>query len=144
MQQRQLYWEDVKVGENLPKIEFSIDARRFYLQISGSQDWYPAHHDAEFAKKAGHDDIFTTTGFIQAALVRLITDWIGDEGWLQKIYFEMRRQNHPGDTVTCQGTITNKYTNEDQSFVECKIWAENSRDGITTPGTALVILPARK
>ena len=143
MKPPQIYWEEVEIGNELPSIELLINARRLYLQISGSQDWYPVHHDVDFAQKAGHQGLFTTTGFVQAALVRMITNWIGDEGWLQKLHFEMRRQNRPGDTMVCRGNVTNKHTENNRYLVECDVWAENSRAGITTPGKAVVILPPR-
>jgi len=143
LKQPQVYWEDVAVGQDLPGFELEITPKRLYLQISGSQDWYPPHFDVEFARKAGHPDIFMTTGFTQAALVRVISDWMGDEGWLRRFYFEMRRQNRPGDLMVCKGRVTNKYVRDGQHLVECEVWAENAREGVTTPGRAWVILPRR-
>ncbi len=143
MKRQQLYWEDVREGEELPGFAIEINARRAYLDVSGSQDWYPAHHDAAFARKAGHQDIFMTTGFTQAALVRIITDWMGDEGFLKRFYFEMRRQQRPGDEMACRGRVTRKYVEDGRCYVECEVWAENERDGVTTPGRALVALPSR-
>jgi acyl dehydratase len=80
MNREQRYWEDVEAGQELEGLALDITPRRSYLQVSGSQDWYPVHVDQAFARKAGHADTFMNTGFLQAALVRVITDWIGDEG----------------------------------------------------------------
>ena len=143
MKRPQPYWENVEVGQELPAFDLKIDTRRFYLQISGSQDWYPLHFDPKFAAKAGHEDIFMNTGFTQAALVRLITDWMGDEGWLRRFYFEMRRQHRLGDVMVCKGKVTDKYVQDGHHYVECEVWAENAREGVTTPGRAWVILPSR-
>lgn len=144
MRRRQLYWEDVEVGADIEGFELSIGPRRAYLQISGSQDWYPVHHDPAFARKAGHEDIFMNTGFIQAALVRVITDWMGDDGFLRKLYFEMRRQQRPGDTMVCKGKVTDRHREEGEGLVDLEVWAENEREGVTTPGRALVTLPLRE
>jgi acyl dehydratase len=133
----------VEVGQGLPGFELKIDARRLFLQVSGSQDWYPVHFDQEFARKAGHADIFMATGFLQAALVRVITDWMGEEGWLRKFHIEMRRQNRPGDIMVCKGRVTDKYARNGERYVECEVWAENAREGVTTPGRAWVLLPSR-
>ncbi|HXG36045.1 MAG TPA: hypothetical protein VNL15_03655 [Dehalococcoidia bacterium] len=143
MSRQQPYWDDVQVGDELPGFSLEINPRRLFLQISGSQDWYPAHHDSEFARKAGHPDLFMTTGFTQAALVRLITDWMGDEGFLKKLSFQMRRQQRPGDVMVCKGRVTARYVRDGQHYLECDVWAENEREGVTTPGQALIILPAR-
>jgi len=136
-------WEDVTVGQELPGFSLEINPRRAFLSVSGSQDWYPSHFDPAFARKSGHDGIFMTTGFTQAALVRVITDWMGDDGFLRKLRFEMRRQQRPGDTMVCRGRVTAKYERDGQGWVELDVWAENEREGITTPATAVVILPRR-
>jgi acyl dehydratase len=139
----QLHWEDVEVGEGLAGFELEITPRRTFLQVSGSQDWYPVHFDPAFARKAGHEDVFMNTGFTQAALVRVLTDWMGDAGFLRKLRFEMRRQQRPGDTMVCKGRVTSVYERDGEGLVELEVWAENERDGVTTPGKALVVLPRR-
>ncbi len=143
MTRQQLYWEDVETGQELPGVSLDITARRLFLQVSGSQDWYPAHFDPAFARKAGHADVFMNTGFVQAALVRVITDWMGDEGFLRRLYFEMRRQQRPGDTMVCKARVTGKYERDGQGGVDLEVWAENAREGVTTPGQATVVLPRR-
>jgi acyl dehydratase len=139
----QLYFEDVAISDELPPITLDITTKRLFLQASGSQDWYPVHFDPEFARKAGHEDVFMNTGFVQAALVRLITDWMGDAGFLKRLSFEMRRQHRPGDTMTCRGRVVSTSIREGAHCVDLEIWAENEREGVTTPATATVILPPR-
>ena len=144
MKGEQRFWEDVQEGEEIEGFSLDITPRRGYLQVSGSQDWYPAHFDRAFARKAGHEDTFMNTGFLQAALVRVITDWMGDDGFLKQLRFEMRRQQRPGDTMLCRGRVARKYTAEDGTRrVDLNVWLENDREGITTPGSAVVVLPRR-
>src|SRR2546428_10422330 len=137
----QRLWEDVDVGDELPGFTLDITPRRLFLQVSGSQDWHPLHFDPAFARKAGHSDLFVNTGFLQAALVRVITDWMGDDGLLRKLRFEMRRQQRPGGTMVCKGKVTAKYERDGETCVDLEVWAENQREGVTTPGIATVVLP---
>jgi len=143
MQREQRSWDDVEIGDELPQLSLDITVKRLFLQASGAQDWYPVHFDPAFARKAGHEDVFMNTGFVQAALVRLITDWVGDAGFLKRLAFEMRRQHRPGDTMVCRGRVTAKEERDGQACVDLEVWAENEREGIATPGTATVILPKR-
>lgn len=143
MRRPQRCWEDVEVGDELPGISIEINQRRLFLQASGSQDWYPVHFDPAFARKAGHPDVFMNTAFLQAALVRTITDWMDDDGLLRKLRFEMRRQQRPGDTMVCRGIVTAKYEREGEGWLDLDVWAENEREGVTTPASATVILPRR-
>jgi acyl dehydratase len=139
----QICWEDVAVGDELPAVELAVTPKRLHLQTSGSQDWYPVHFDAAFARKSGHKDVFVNTGFIHAALVRVITDWIGGAGFLRRLKFEMRRQHRLGDVMVCRARVTAKAERDGQACVDLDVWAENEREGIATPGEATVILPRR-
>lgn len=138
------FWEDVGIGDELPAIELPITAKRLHLQTSGSQDWYPVHFDAAFARKSGHEDVFMNTGFIHAALVRVITDWMGDSGFLRRLKFEMRRQHRPGDVMVCRARVVAKDDRDGEACIHLEVWAENEREGIATPGEATVILPRRE
>ena len=54
---------------------------------------------------------------------------------------EMRRMNMNGDTMKVKGKIAGKRpeTNE----IDIELWAENDREGITTPASATVTLPSK-
>ena len=73
----QRYWDDVRVGDKLDGFDLQLGWTKMAEQVSGSQDFYAVHHDPGFAAEAGHETIFYNTGFTQAALCRVITDWAG-------------------------------------------------------------------
>ena len=141
----QIYWDDVEVGDTIPGFELKLDWTRMAAQVSGSQDFYPVHHDPDFARAGGHDDIFYNTGFTRAALCRLVTDWMGPEGWLRKLGFQMRRMNMNGDTIRVMGEVVAKResTEGGGNEVEVELWIESDRQGKTTPAAAVVQLPSR-
>ena len=143
MERKQQYWEQVKVGEEIPSLAYKIDWPRIVAQVSGSQDFYPVHYDKGFARSGGHQEIFVNTRFMQSCFSRLLTDWIGDEGWLRKFRMEMRRMNRLGDTMVLKGKVTDKYVKDGEHYVELDVWAENEREGVTTPSKATVILPSK-
>jgi acyl dehydratase len=145
MKREQLFWEDVTVGEDIPTgYSLKLDMSRFVLQVSGTQDWYPVHHDRDFARSQGVPDVFMNTGFLTAATGRIITDWIGPCGWLKKYSIQMRKMNLLGETMHVKGTVTKKYIVEEDHVVEADVWCETDGQGITTPCTATVILPTKK
>ena len=145
MERTQLYWEDVEVGQEIPTgYSMKIDMTRIVMQVSGTQDYYQVHHDRNFAKTQGVPDIFLNTGFLTAATGRLITDWIGPEGWLSKYKIEMRRMNLLGDVMTVKGKVTEKYVKNKDHCVNMDVWCETDTQGITSPCKATVILPTRQ
>lgn len=138
-----LYFEDVKEGDQIPDYSLFLDPLRMHLQTSGTRDFHRQHHDEEFARRQGAPHVFVNTGFTQAALSRLVTDWMGEEGWLQNFDMQMRKMNCPGDTMTMKGKVIKTYIGEGKGVVECELWIENQREGITTQGTATILLPLR-
>jgi acyl dehydratase len=82
-------------------------------------------------------------GQMRAAWVNhLLTNWIGDDGWIAVMDLQMRGFNYHGDIHRCTGTVTSKGTSDDQS-VQLEVRATNQRDEATTRGTATVLLPSR-
>jgi acyl dehydratase len=136
----QRHWEDVEDGEELPGFSLALDMTRMVLQVSGTQDFYPVHHDPGFARDAGHEAIFLNTAFIRGCLCRVLTDWIGREGFVKKLGFQMRRPNFLGETITACGRVTAKGPG---GVVDLEVWVETPAGGVTVPGTATVILPRR-
>ena len=138
-------WEDVSEGEQLEGYSLDLTWTKMAEQVSGSQDFYPVHHDPEFAREAGHDDIFYNTGFTQAALCRLLTDWAGVEGWISGLSFQMRKMIVPGDQIRVRGAVTGTSEGDGpRGEVSIDLWIENDRAGITTPAEATVLLPRRE
>jgi hypothetical protein len=45
--------------------------------------------------------------------------------------------------MVCKGRVVSKGVDNDGTVVELEVWAENEREGVTTPGTATVVLPRR-
>ena len=141
----QRYFEDTAIGDELHGYELQLTWTKMAEQVSGSQDFYPVHHDPDFARAGGHDGIFYNTGFTRAALGRLLTDYAGDGGWLKRLQFAMRRMNHNGDTVRVKGrVVARRETPGSGGEVDIEAWIENDRAGITTPASATVLLPSRK
>lgn len=140
----QRHWEDVSDGEELTGYTLDLTWTKMAEQVSGSQDFYPVHHDPGFAQEAGHADIFYNTGFTQAALARLLTDWAGTGGWVRKLSFQMRKMNMPNDHLRIKGEVTGKSEGDgSMGEVTIDLWIENDRLGITTPAEATVLLPRR-
>jgi acyl dehydratase len=82
-------------------------------------------------------------GQMRAAWVgHLLTDWIGDDGWLAELDLQMRGFNYHGDIHRCTGTITAKGEASD-GLVAIDLLATNQRDESTTRGTATVLLPSK-
>jgi acyl dehydratase len=134
------FWNDVQEGEELKGFSLELTATRMVLQVSGTQDVYPIHHDPAFARAAGHADIFINTAFIRGCLCRLLTDWMGPDGFLKSLGFQMRKPNLAGETIGVRGRVKRK---RPDGLVDLDAWIETAAEGVTVVSTATVVLPAR-
>ena len=73
----------------------------------------------------------------------LMTNWIGDEGFLKKLSARCILFNVFGDTQFLHGTVTKKYQEGDEYLVDVEIKTLNQRGELTMPGTATVSLPSK-
>jgi hypothetical protein len=87
-------------------------------------------------------------------LIQLLTDWIGEQGFLKKFSCQYRAMDYPramrtmidpqdGETWWCKGKVIRKYIEDDEHLADCDVWIENGKGEITTPGKATVVLPWR-
>ena len=102
------------------------------------------HYDQAFAPSEEHPDVIVQGPLHGAFMVQLMTDCIGDEGFLKRISYSNRGRGVPGDILTCKGKVTKKYVQGDEHLVDCEIWIEDSKGQNTTPGWATVALPTRE
>ncbi|MEV4235369.1 MULTISPECIES: MaoC family dehydratase N-terminal domain-containing protein [unclassified Nocardia] len=100
--------------------------------------WEPAR-----AQELGLPNSYDYGGMRETWLCHLLTDWIGDDGWLWKLRCEHRKFNYIGDTTWVRGTVVDKRQADGRNEIHLEVRCENQRGEITTPGTAVVLLPTR-
>ncbi len=101
------------------------------------------HWEPERARELGLPNSYDYGGMRETWLVHLLTDWIGDDGWLWKLRCEHRKFNYLGDTTWVRGSVTDKRKVDGRNEIHIEVRCENQRGEITTPGTAVVLLPSR-
>lgn len=101
------------------------------------------HWEPERAKELGIPTAYDYGAMRETWLCHLITDWMGDDGWLWKLSCQHRRFNYMGDTTWVKGRVTDKKQQDGRHEVYLDVWCENQRGEITSPGQAVVLLPTR-
>lgn len=101
------------------------------------------HWDETLARIFGAPDIFDVGVQRLSWLSRLVTTWMGDDGFLCQLDGQTRRLNLWGDTTWCKGRVIKKLVKDGQHRVVCELWGENQRGEVTAPGHATVALPSR-
>ena len=66
------------------------------------------HWDSQLAKSVGVPEAYDYGPERISWLATMLTNWVGDHGFLEELYCEIRRFNLIGDITYCQGTVTGK------------------------------------
>jgi acyl dehydratase len=146
------------------------DIYRWYVGAQGALHYGGAHADA-VRYRHRHDDfeINKTTGAKDSAarghfsstegknvgmggaydvglhriswFVAMLTDWMGDDGFLAELDVDVLRPNLVDDTTTLSGQVARTWLGE-HAFVALNVEARNQHDVVTASGRALVALPS--
>jgi acyl dehydratase len=113
------------------------------MYAGAAGDFVPIHYDKDVAQRAGHDRVIIHGALKSAWLARLVTDWVGETGWLREFSVQYRGVDYPGEKKTCRGTVTGKRVEAGAGLVELELMLEDASGTVTTPGRAVVELPRR-
>jgi len=106
------------------------------------------HWEPERAQELGLPTSYDYGGLRETWLCHLLTDWMGDDGWLWKMECQHRRFNFIGDTSWLSGEVVDKVQGEVDGAVRSEVHVEmrctNQRGAVTSPGKAVVLLPSRE
>ena len=107
------------------------------IKVKNSQQ----HEDFNLAAQRGMPGPFDNGVMRFAWVSPFVTHWMGDEGFLKKLYVQVRRPMLYGDAIWYAGRITAK--DEAARTVAVEITGANQEGEQATAGTALVELPRR-
>ena len=119
----ELTWDDVKEGDALGELRYPISIKTLMLEIMGTRDFAPYHHNQAYTRARGIRDVFTNTMFYQGLFGRFTTDWSGPRSKIYSLDLHMRDQLCPGDVALVTGTVASKLLEEDAStaHLDCRI-----------------------
>jgi acyl dehydratase len=139
----QVYFDEVKEGAEIPKMVQTCDSQRLVYWAAGSGDYYQIHYDKDFAQSTGLPECIVHGALKHALIGRLLDEWVGERGRVQRVAVSYRGMDMINKDVTCRGVITGKRTEGGRNLVGLEVWTEDPQGNKTTPGTATVELPSR-
>ena len=138
------YFEDIKVGDELPALRKEISMARMMAYGASTWDFIRIHYDADFVREKGFKGPFLDGQMLGGFLAQQVQDWAGPRAFLRKLGFQNRVMVFPGDTVTGHGVVTATRIDGKEALVECDLWMENQDgDKVVQPASAAVRFPRR-
>lgn len=138
MPARKLFFEAVRVGEELPTLaKAPLDRVQLARYAGASGDFNPLHVDEVYAKSIGMPSVYAPGMLIMGFLGQLISDW-GRGAQLRRYSVKFNKILWPGDTVVCKGRVTDRWGEGGRYYADIDLWAENQKGELVLKGQAQV------
>jgi acyl dehydratase len=141
-----LYFEDVQVGDEIPKLVKSALTHIQLVRYAGaSGDFNPLHTDPKFGEMIGIGGIISHGMLIMGFVGQLLSDYVGPTA-LRKFGVRFKGMTRLDDVITCTGTITEKYELDGEGGegrIAGKVQAADQNGDVKVSGTFVAALPRR-
>ncbi|WP_110207563.1 acyl dehydratase [Nocardioides daejeonensis] len=139
-------FDEVTVGEQLPDVALPLTVYRLVMAAGSNRDFNSIHHNTEYARSTGAEEMYANTSFLMSSWERLVRDWCGEAGRIRAIRgFRMRSFNYVGTTMRVLGEVTGTRVEEGPQgavgVVEVAVRCEGPQGITVGPGTVEVLLP---
>ena len=119
-------------------------ADAFINADTGAQDSAArGHTEGKMAREVGMPGGYDVGTQRISWLGQLLSNWMGDDGFVHKLSVSLRRPNIFGDVSWCRGRVVDKRVEEGVHVVDLELAVINQLDETTATGTAVVALPSR-
>jgi acyl dehydratase len=136
MPPRKLYFENVRVGDEIPAMAKSpVDRVQLARYAGATGDFNPLHVDEAYAKSLGMPSVYAPSPLGQGFLGQLITDWARG-AQIKRFTTKFIRLIWPGDTLVCKGRVSDRHGEAGRYHIELDVWAENQKGELVLKGTA--------
>ncbi|MCU1367289.1 MAG: acyl dehydratase [Ilumatobacteraceae bacterium] len=103
------------------------------------------HWDSAWAKAIGNPMAYDYGVMRQAWFYHHVSDWAGDDAFIERLEDSIRKFNYMGDTQFLAGEVVAKRIGDDgRRVVDLKLTMTNQRDVETAYASATVALPSRE
>ncbi len=138
-----LYYEDVQVGDDIPKLVKSPVSHLQLVRYAGaSGDFNPLHTDPKIGELIGLGGIITHGMLIMGFVGQMLSDYVGPAA-LRKFGVRFKGMTRIDDVITCTGTITEKYEADGEARIAGKVQAADQNGDVKVTGTFVAALPHR-
>jgi acyl dehydratase len=142
MNQDELYFEDVEIGDEIESIECSVSREqvRAFLAIRGDVREPSRFTDDAYARREGLPYAIVPGALNSAILAQLLTSW-SPTVFLKKFEVSFRRPVPQHTELELKGVVTAKDIVDGEPQVNCDVFIESEEGTVHVIGHATVVLP---
>jgi acyl dehydratase len=108
-------------GELLPDVVLPVTLRLCVHDASATRDYFPGHHDRDYARAQRERDAFLNTMFFHGFVDRVVTDWTGPAGTIRRRRLRMRAPICIGDTIRTRSRVEARHREGAEEIVDVRV-----------------------
>jgi acyl dehydratase len=134
MPPRKLYFENIRIGDELPAMaKAPIDRVQLARYAGATGDFNPVHVDEMAARGFGMPSVVAPNTIGMGFLSQLVGDWARG-AHVKRLSCRFSRMLWPGDTLVCKGRVADRHGQDGKYYLELDVWAENQTGGLVIRG----------
>lgn len=134
-----LKYDAIAVGDRLPEFtQPPITSKHLALWAAGSGDFNPIHYDQSIAEKQGHAACILPGVYKAEVANKAMLQMVGPKGHICLSRARYTGIDLVGNSLTFNGTVTDKYENENGKFIACDYELTNQDEKVTVKGSAVL------
>lgn len=138
----------VPYGLRAQRIGFKNRQRIKPFYVKNEQGIYDVaqrlHWDSEWAKGIGNPMAYDYGVLRQCWLYHYVSDWMGDDAFIERLEDSIRKFNFIGDTQFLSGQVTNKRAEDGRCLVDLELHMTNQSGVESAYGAATIALPSKQ
>jgi acyl dehydratase len=103
---------------DLPVVTMPVTVGRCVLDAATTRDFFPGHHDREYARSQGAHDAYLNTMFYHGFVDRVVTDWARPGSRVLRRKLRMLVPACAGDVLTTSATVVEERQEQGQTVVD--------------------------
>lgn len=132
----------ISVGDAVPPLERTIRLTDMVAYAGATWDWHKLHYDTEYVRAKQLPGPILDGQVYGALLVEQLQDWLGPQSFVRELEFTFRNLVFAGETLRCQGTVTEVTEDRLAAELTVVVVAEDGTDArvAAAPCRAVVLL----
>lgn len=102
-------------------------------------DFNPIHHDLEFAKLAGQENVFTMGMWQGGVLATAAADWLGPQN-VRRYKCRFKERVWPGDKMICKGKVREVREEGGERLADLDLLVERGNGAVAVEGEATFVV----
>ena len=128
---------------NVPRVVIPVTHTLCAQITAATRDFFPGHHDGDFARSQGIPDAYPSTGFYSGLVDRVAMDWAGHDADNLGRVLRMYKPAPVGTVLETRGLVETRTENGSETVVDLRVEVI-AAEALVARALVTLLMPARR